>query len=439
MFSRFLPVPAPGSDETIDKFVKDARERIAAARWAPANARRVTEDLSDDSPSEDSATEDENDVVPDEMLFKYSDPPPEMLALRPGLNSAVDAAVAKVQASRLEPVKPVPLTPAVASVGSPLSSAVCPSAAPVHPTEPCGWDRQHPSVVASVAKVQDARLGNANATVLDLASLEPPNPAINVLSRVLSHIDDYKCFGERSAAAHAVFLSAKEEAEKLTANSAPAVDAVPIVAPPASDSEDVGNDADAEAASAATASVTQSSALPARLTRASDEVYATEEARNHRAAVLFAQHVLARHTSQASDEKAALAVLDKASVSFGPLRIANPYFAGGAACRCSHLFQPHVCTETPFPTSGFAAYGGVPPYLADSIAKLPNGVPIEHPSIPSLEIGGYVTQLVRNHDAGVGTCVFGDPSRVQAATVCMQPLFDSTEGVFHDCVVCFVD
>jgi hypothetical protein len=65
----------------------------------------------------------------------------------------------------------------------------------------------------------------------------------------------------------------------------------------------------------------------------------------------------------------------------------------------------------------FPAYGVAPSYLADSIAKLPNGVTVEHPSIPSPEVASYVTQLLRNHDAGVGSCVFGDPSRLQAATV----------------------
>jgi hypothetical protein len=331
MFSRFRPVPTPGSDSNVDSYVKDARERIAAAQWAPANARRLAEDASgdSDSPSEDSGTEDEGAVVTDRSCFKYPDPPSELLALRPGLNGVVDAAVAKVQAARLEAPKPTPPPLTAPSSTNPLSSAVRkPVLSQVVPTS-CDWDRDHPAVVSSVAKVQEARQGDAAVAFVGSISTDPPNPAIDVLSRVLSLIGDYKSFGEQSVAAHAVFLSAKEEAEKLADTATNISSVAPVVSPPASDSEEVGNDGDIDGDGGPSTSVPQPSAQSGGRTRASDEKYDTEEARARRAAVLFAQHVLACQETQAGVETATRAILDKASVSIGPLRIANPYFAGG--------------------------------------------------------------------------------------------------------------
>ena len=62
---KFTPMPAPGSDPTIDSLVADAKARIAAAKWQPLNANRAPFDAAEAAAGVPSDTDpDDEDTVP---------------------------------------------------------------------------------------------------------------------------------------------------------------------------------------------------------------------------------------------------------------------------------------------------------------------------------------------------------------------------------------
>lgn len=67
----FPPVPAPGSNPTIDAIVSTVRARIAAARWGPGEdpSDLVSPKAGQEEDGEPSGTEDDTPITVPDMVF----------------------------------------------------------------------------------------------------------------------------------------------------------------------------------------------------------------------------------------------------------------------------------------------------------------------------------------------------------------------------------
>lgn len=351
--SVFFPLPAPGSNATVDKYVADARGRIKEARWLPGNAMTFKQPQGFGAQaSADSETE-PDDAVRDASL-SYTFPYPSaalrsvdtsadgdvrprvdaVLQLRraPPSHSASPAAQAIAAPSVFQDVQPQTpasvkideMAPALASLatpGTPLPAVAVSLAAPgaslvtaptlveaktepvnaetIRATEELNFDRGQPALAAAVASVTKARRARTPAAVpADATPATPIPPQVVIEAQIptvtLATVSVFEYVGKHIDACMegpcpAAFAAIDEVAADVIAEDA-AIDAA--IAPLVYGSDngyESGPDVDDLAASPV-GDKSGKEVVPEALT-AGDSAYESLATAEHRAKMLLSRHV----------------------------------------------------------------------------------------------------------------------------------------------------